>query len=317
MPYRILFCLCISYIAVIVPNIAYAGPADVGGSIINLSNALSRVPNILTTIAFISGLFLAVSGVLHLKNHVDNPAQTPISSGIKRLLAGGFFLALPMTTNVVQGSLFGTAGTGAEIAAGNWGVSGGGGGVGLADVAINFIASFAEPMKDLLILFSFISGLAFILIGISRLIKTAQEGPRGPTGIGTLVTFLVGSALMNLGMSMGAFTSSIFGDNTMRNFVSLDPTATQNLSAAEKVDLQNVIGSIMMFVSIVGFIAFVRGLFILKAVADGNSGSQSISLTQAFTFLIGGALAVNITDVVNMIQDTVAPTSAILGFSFQ
>lgn len=255
---------------------------------------------------------MAVSGVLHLKNHVDNPNQVPISAGIKRLIAGGFFLALPLTTNMAQGTLFGS--TTGEIAtnAKGWNVTvPTGTPVGLADMAVLFISSFATPMKYLLITFSFLSGLAFILIGISRLIKTAQEGPRGPTGIGTLVTFLVGSALMQLGMSMGSFTASLFGDGLMQNYVTLDPGATKSLSAAEKVDLQNVIGSVMMFVSIVGFIAFVRGMYILKAVADGN---QNVSMTQAFTFLLGGALAVNLGDVINMIQATIGATS--LGFWF-
>ncbi len=312
--YRLVLFIFASVLGVaVMPSLAFAvaGP-DIGGVLDNLSGSLRNFPNILTTISFVSGIFLAVSGVLKLKNHVDNPSQIPISDGIKRLIAGGLFIGLPLATNIAKGSIFGTSVSEVQGNAAGWNVVVPAiPPVGLDQLAVTFISSFAEPMKDLMITFSYLSGLAFILIGISRLIKTAQEGPRGPTGMGTLITFLTGAALMSLGQSMGSFTSSLFGNNTMRNFVDLSAPVQAALSAAEEKQLENVIGSVMMFVSIVGFVAFVRGMYVLKAVADGN---QQHSLTQAFTFLLGGALAVNLGDVINMIQSTIGATA--LGFSF-
>ena len=312
-----LFTLLAGLIVTIAPEAAHAAPPpppggpDIGGVLDNLRTSIERVPNILTTIAFVSGLFLAVNGVLKLKNHVDNPAQFPISDGIKRLIAGGAFLGLPVTTNVIKGSLFGNTQVDIQGSAGGWGVvAPAAPPVALDEVAVHFITTMATPMKYLLISFSFISGLALILVGISRLVKTAQEGPRGPAGMGTLFTFIAGMAMMALGQSMGTFASSLFGDNQMKNFTVLNANVTAALTAPEQQQLINVIGSVLMFVSLVGFIAFIRGLFILKAVADGN---QQHSLTQALTFLIGGALAVNLGDVVNMFQDTLGYSG--LGFS--
>ena len=311
-----LFTLLAGLIVTIAPETAQAAPPpppggpDIGGVLDNLRTSIRRVPNILTSISFIAGLMLAVWGVLRLKAHVDNPNQFPISDGIKRLIAGGAFLGLPVTTNVIKGSIFGTD-TG-EIADSAWGVVAPvGPPVALDEVAVTFITTMALPMKYLLISFSYISGLALILVGISRLVKTAQEGPRGPTGMGTLITFISGMALMSLGQSMGTFTTSLFGDGQMKNFTVLNASVAGALTAPEQQQLINVIGSVLMFVSLVGFIAFIRGLFLLKAVADGN---QQHSLTQALTFLLGGALAVNLGDVVNMFQDTLGYAG--LGFTF-
>jgi len=299
-----------------IPELAHAaapppppGGASVGEMMTNLHKSMRRLPNILTTIAFISGIFLAVAGVLKLKNHVDAPQQVPISDGIKRLIAGGAFLGLPVTTNVIKGSLFGT--DAGEIAGGAKGfgvVAPKGPPVALDNVAVTFILNMATPMKYLMISFAFIAGLALILVGISRLIKTAQDGPRGPTGMGTLFTFIAGMALMAIGQSMGNFTVSLFGGGTMKNYAVF---TAKGLTAAEQTQMRNVIGAVLMFVSLVGFIAFMRGLFILKLVADGN---QNHSITQALTFLVGGALAVNLGSVINAVQNSIGFTA--IGFGF-
>ncbi|MBL1148286.1 MAG: hypothetical protein HND56_01625 [Pseudomonadota bacterium] len=296
------------------PELAHAaapppGPS-VGKVLTNLHVSISRVPNILTTIAFIGGIVLAVTGVLKLKNHVDNPNQVPLSDGIKRLIAGGAFLGLPVTTNVIKGSLFGN--DGGELGSGTgFGVKAAKAlPVALDNVAVTFITNMATPMKYLLISFTFITGLAMILVGISRLIKTAQEGPRGPAGMGTFFTFACGMALMAIGQSMGTFNVSIFGDGTMKNYAVFSATAKAALGKSEQ-QMRNVIGSVLIFVSLVGFIAFMRGLFILKLVADGN---QNHSITQALTFLIGGALAVNLGAVINAVQSTIGYNA--IGFTF-
>ena len=62
-----------------------------------------------------------------------------------------------------------------------------------------------------------------------------------------------------------------------------------------------VIGSVVGFMILVGVIAFIRGIFILRDVAEGNGQA---SLMAASTHIIGGALAVNMGSVINAIQST-------------
>ena len=53
--------------------------------------------------------------------------------------------------------------------------------------------------------------------------------------------------------------------------------------------------------TIIGYISFLRGFFILKEVAEG--GGQA-SLMAAVTHIFGGALAVNLGPLMNAVQST-------------
>lgn len=145
-------------VLIALPEVAHAAPPpppggpDIGGVLDNLRTSIERVPNILTTIAFIAGLMMAIWGVLRLKEHVDNPNQIPISDGIKRLIAGGAFLGLPVTTNVIKGSIFGNDDGEIVQSAAGWKMTAPvGPPVALDEVAVTFITSMALPMKYLLI----------------------------------------------------------------------------------------------------------------------------------------------------------------------
>jgi len=69
---------------------------------------------------------------LKIKDHVENPSQTPLQHGAIRLLAGGGLLALPVIFAAMEGSI-GTGGNAAPQDALNalgTGIAGGGAGAG-------------------------------------------------------------------------------------------------------------------------------------------------------------------------------------------
>jgi hypothetical protein len=78
---------------------------DVGKNIITASGSL---PMMIQTVAYVGGIGLGVAGVFKLKQHVDNPGQTPMKDGLVRLGAGGGLLALPYLTTAMLGSVAGT-----------------------------------------------------------------------------------------------------------------------------------------------------------------------------------------------------------------
>ena len=75
---------------------------DVGKNVISSSGAL---PQMIETVAYVGGIGLGVAGVFKLKQHVDNPGQTPMKDGLVRLGAGGGLLALPYMTSAMMGSI--------------------------------------------------------------------------------------------------------------------------------------------------------------------------------------------------------------------
>ena len=282
---------------------AHAQASTLGDVITNVMKSLGGIPTILSIVAYMLGPSFIVWGVFKFKDHVDNPSQNPLSAGIKRFLAGGMFLALPFMLKALKGTL--TTGqvlnVGARAHAGS--VSAG----GMDKMIVDFVSNVYGPISLLLQAFTYIAGIALLLTAISRLIKTAQDGPRAPAGLGTIMTFIAAGALFFFGDMMGSFSSSLFGDATVSVNAQIDPKVISSSGDADKVAA--VIEAVMAFVMIVGFIAFIRGWFVLKAFADGNSNA---TLAQGITFLIGGILAINLGELVNVLQKTVG----ISGLSF-
>jgi hypothetical protein len=287
---------------------AFAGQ-KMGDVMLNAVRASDGFAPVLSTIAYIFGCILAVTGIFKFKSHVDNPQQTSLWEGIKRMLAGGLFLSLPFTVRAVRGSLFGGSNIGSNTI-GNTGttkasLSDG----GLDKMVYDFMSNVAGPAEALLSAVAYLSAIALLLVGISRLTKRMEEGPRGPGGIGTITTFIASGALFSFGDSMGTFANSLFGSGgtTLKTNSLVSNTVITDTESRERV--QTVIEAVMAFVMLVGYIAFIRGWFVLRAFADGQQGA---TVAQGLTFLFGGTLAINLGEFINVIMRTVNVT----GLSF-
>ncbi len=71
----------------------------------NIVTSTASLPSLISTVAYIGGIGLGVAGIFKLKQHVDNPGQTPMKDGLVRLGAGGGLLALPYLTSAMMGSI--------------------------------------------------------------------------------------------------------------------------------------------------------------------------------------------------------------------
>lgn len=81
--------------------LAQTTPAATGGSTFstiaeNITTSIQDIPGLLTAVSYLLGLLLGVLGVLKIKDHVENPTQTPIKEGAIRLAAGGALFGLPI-----------------------------------------------------------------------------------------------------------------------------------------------------------------------------------------------------------------------------
>ena len=81
----------------------------------NITKTIESVPGLLTGLAYMFGILIGVLGILKIKDHVENPGQTPLKDGAVRLAAGGALFALP----IVYEAMFQTVGTGAGVKAAN------------------------------------------------------------------------------------------------------------------------------------------------------------------------------------------------------
>lgn len=270
----------------------------------------------LTGLAYLLGVVFGVWGVLKIRDHVLNPQQVSLSEGIMRLLAGGAFFALPFVVTVLQQTLvpvplnvtgMGAANSGFNETASSLtcslGIS------GLDQAMACFMIDVLGPSHVALNFFSFIAGMIFIMIGISRLIKSSQEGPKGPGGLGTVTTFVVGGILISATTLIRAVSQSMFGSALLlmpgqtRTYANL--TYTTGMTPLETAAIYNVISAVLKFMIIVGLISFVRGLFIMRDVSEGKSQASVMS---GMTHIIGGALAVNLGPLLNAVQYSLGVT---------
>lgn len=285
---------------------ATTGEQSVGDVLRNMIHSSSNFTNLISLVAYLTGAILIFTGIYKFKDHVDNPSHTPISAGAKRWFAAGLMFSLPLATMAIRGSLFGdttsnptvTGFTDAQLTSD-----------GLDAMIVRFIGNIMTPALGLLTAFTYIAGFGLLLVGISRLTKRMDEGPRGPGGAGTIMTFIASGALFSFANSAGVFVSSIFGDNQLMTNVQISPSTINE--AADRAKIEKVVEGLMLFIMLVGYIAFVRGWFVLKSFADGNSGA---TVSQGLTFLLGGTLAINLGELINALSTTVG-VSGFLSFS--
>lgn len=293
----------------------------IGGALCGIFFHAGAAPAFLTAISYVIGLFLGVWGIFKIRAHVLNPQQTSLWEGISRLAAGGAFFALPVVIEVIKNTIAPIWATGVaaaiQISPLGFNETGGVGacnGTGGLDVAMYcLMGDTMVPMHVVINFFATIAGMILAMIGISRLMKSAQDGPRAPGGLGTIMTFAAAGALLSYNALMRIFTVSI---SAAMPFTGLTSTFAQmryvdGMSADEQMHAHTVISAILKFMIIVGLISFVRGIFIIRSVAEGNGQA---SIMAGVTHMLGGALAVNLGAVINFVQNTLGITT--YGISF-
>lgn len=279
----------------------------VGAVVANVTESSSGIPGLFAGLSYFFGTILGALAIAKLYEHVNNPHQTPVWDSLKRFLAGGAFFALPMVMDAAQTTLMGS-GLPAHVLTGF--NSGGHSGSGLDAMVVSFMGDLWTPMLFLLNGFAYLAGIVLVMIGISRLLKSAQEGARGPGGLGTIMTFITAGALFSLNGMVGSWTQSLFGTDQTLTFGDL--AYTGGMAGPEIGHVEAVISAIIAFVAILGWISFIRGWFIVRDVAEG---SHQASLMAGITHLFGGALAVNLGPVLNAVQTTLGLTAYGVNFS--
>lgn len=296
----------------------------------------AALPIFLSSISYILGLALGVWGILKLRDHALNPTQVNLWEGMSRLIAGGAFFALPVVVEVIRnsvgsslmsvttmalprtgggmaatlGSMIGAIGAAIGMGGGGGGTPCSSGNISLDCMLVLFTDDILASVHVALNFFTFCAGSILIMIGISRLIKSAQDGPRGPGGIGTIITFVVGGALLSYNELMVAFTSTFTGMPVSLGQATLAYSTGMGADELGKANL--VIVAIMNFVLIIGLVSFVRGFFIIRGVAEGN---QQASIMAGITHIVAGTLAVNLGSLINAIQTTLGIASYGITFS--
>lgn len=288
------------------PDTLQDGSAAIGlgGLIDNFTMSFQSPQRLFSLIAYLFGVGFGLWAATEFVKTADSPGNNPIRKPIMITLTASCLLAAPAIVRALQGTLavsiaaFGYDGKGlGQVNAG----------MALDQILARVVTNLHGPLLDLLSHVSIIAGLAFMFVGIFRLTKGAQDGPQAPWGRGTIGTFLLASALLSLPSMMGASQTSLFGKHIVSTYAVLADSSSMDAMIAARAN--QAIQAVFMFVQIVGWFSFVRGLFILRSNAEGNGQA---SMSAGFTHIIGGAIAVNLTALVNAVQQTLG----LIGLTF-
>ncbi len=272
----------------------------IGGRLCVFVISSSAAPAFLSALSYIFACVLTAWGLLKVKDHVVDPTRTTVWEGASRLLAAGAFFALPVTVSAIKSTIttvgIGTALNLRAISRYNETAS-----VcdGLDGALYCMMSDVLTPIHVVLNFFTFVAGVILIMIGISRLMKGAQEGAKAPGGLGTFMTFIIGGALLSYNELIRAFTGSFFSNPLTLTYANLQYNT--GMAPDELAHAHTVISAILKFMIVIGLISFVRGLFIIRNVAEG---SGQASLMAGVTHMVGGALAVNMGPLMNAVQNT-------------
>lgn len=71
----------------------------------NITTSIQDLPGLLAALSYMFGILLGVLGVMKIKDHVENPTQTPLKDGAIRLAAGGALFALPIMFEAMSATI--------------------------------------------------------------------------------------------------------------------------------------------------------------------------------------------------------------------
>lgn len=73
----------------------------------NITTSIQDLPGMLSAVSYLFGILIGVLGIMKIKDHVENPTQTPLKDGAIRLAAGGALFALPIVYQAMLSTIQG------------------------------------------------------------------------------------------------------------------------------------------------------------------------------------------------------------------
>ena len=166
----------------------------------------------------------------------------------------------------------------------------------IADALISLVRDVDEPLRLAISAVCYLLALGLFAQGCMRLLR-ASDRLQGAAGMGTALCFIVCVVLVTLPSWIVGGEMSLFGERTGGVGATLGYGG-----GGEAADAMNqVLKAVFIIVGLVGLIAFIRGLFVLRAAADGRPGA---SAGGAAVMMFGGLLAWHIVPVIGALQNS-------------
>ncbi|MDD5587452.1 MAG: hypothetical protein PHY92_10975 [Alphaproteobacteria bacterium] len=286
-------CALITFIAAALwPVEAWAdttAAASLGDIICNIRSNISPFLPLFSAIAYIAGAVLVLNGTLLLKKHADNPNDSQVVKGVAHLLGGGALAAFSTTIYLFQNTLGLAKASSSGVLTCKAAVPASSA-TGLDTMMQNFVNNIYSPMFSALSVLCFVMGAFLIYRGLLKGSKVGTD-PRAAATHAIVVNLVVGAILVSIGGMLPNMLTTLFGDPNIKNFSSIINWSAITGSGVDTAKADLTVHAILMFVQIIGAIAFVRGWLIIKSAVEGTGQT---TVPQGITHVIGGTMAINI-----------------------
>lgn len=166
--------------------------------------------------------------------------------------------------------------------------------ISIATALENLSKSYPEIFQ-LITQFAYLSGIAFTIIAIFKLKSYAESSTMGSSGGGLkapMIYLIIGAIFLFLPTLMDSLMTTLWGYSSVINPMSY--VAVGSLSSATNI-------AVFGLIKIIGLISFIRGWFLLSQLA--NQPQPGI-VSKAIAHIIGGLLAMNIENTIDMLEAT-------------
>lgn len=175
-------------------------------------------------------------------------------------------------------------------------------------------ADVLNPAMGMLLAFSFVMGVFFIVKGLMMLrsfsIPLTQATKPGELS-GPLVYIFVGAVLLYIPTSTDVLTQTLFGKETgifegsggLEQMGSAsDQLMGYGVSTSVESHWATMIDTIVLYMQFIGFLAFMRGWLLIAHA--GQPGVQPGTISRGMVHIVGGILAINFLPLANIVINT-------------
>lgn len=283
---------------------AQAHAQYLGSILCNVYTNTGAFPILISGIGYIGGGAFLLAGGKALVKFTENAAQNPLSKAIWKIMAAAGLIAMPSFIGWLIATLAITGAGGTQdlgVCTGGTAPVAGNPGVPLDQMVTNIINNIRAPVAMLLGAMCYILGGVLIVQGLVRANKFGSDGKSSLSAI--ISSLLTGCMLIAAAQVMMMFENTLFGDNEIKHFSGL---AWSTLPGGVDVTrINKTFEAIMTFVQMIGWVAFMRGVYVLKARLEGGQATMGVAMSH----IIGGALAINIVPFVNSLAETAGMTA--------
>jgi intracellular multiplication protein IcmC len=170
-----------------------------------------------------------------------------------------------------------------------------------ADVMLENIATQLPYLFRFVSGFAYLGGLFFLIVGLYKLKEYGESRTMSSNKLDLkepISYLIIGAMLIYLPTAKDTMLVSVYGTTQLSPYVGY---GNQQNSFNE---MGRVIVDIVQFI---GFVAFVRGLFLMHRVGVGQA--QQGTFNKGLTHLIGGVIAMNVVGFANIIDTTLGISS--------